>query len=176
MNSRPCANRSTCEKLQQMKSDFQERLRDAAELLESIAADRQLLANATPADQKRLVAAAGKVFQPDNAARRRLVKANRRQDKAAKNERVEQSLSDTGIRKLRREKVFNTPNFFPPGSFEQRDVMDDPDFREAIEPKHCYVCKRDYASIHHFYDQLCPQCAELNWFKRGELADLRGRV
>ena len=30
--------------------------------------------------------------------------------------------------------------------------------------------------IHHFYDQLCPKCAELNWVKRTETADLRGRV
>ncbi|MDR3378759.1 MAG: SDR family oxidoreductase, partial [Verrucomicrobiae bacterium] len=46
----------------------------------------------------------------------------------------------------------------------------------AVEPQNCYVCKQDYARIHHFYDQLCPACAELNWRKRGELADLRGRV
>jgi hypothetical protein len=25
---------------------------------------------------------------------------------------------------------------------------------------------RRYREIHHFYDQLCPKCAELNWFKR----------
>jgi NAD(P)-dependent dehydrogenase (short-subunit alcohol dehydrogenase family) len=30
--------------------------------------------------------------------------------------------------------------------------------------------------IHHFYDQLCPGCAALNFAKRTELADLRGRV
>ncbi|MEI9864063.1 MAG: SDR family NAD(P)-dependent oxidoreductase [Limisphaerales bacterium] len=30
--------------------------------------------------------------------------------------------------------------------------------------------------IHHFYDQLCPACAEFNWGKRTETADLRGRV
>ena len=30
--------------------------------------------------------------------------------------------------------------------------------------------------IHHFYDQMCPECAEFNFFKRTELADLRGRV
>ena len=33
-----------------------------------------------------------------------------------------------------------------------------------------------YDAIHHFYDQLCPSCAELNFAKRTELADLRGRV
>jgi NAD(P)-dependent dehydrogenase (short-subunit alcohol dehydrogenase family) len=157
-------------------SDFAERLRDATELLEAIAENRELLASAPPETQKRLVRAAGAVFQPDNVARRRLVKANRRQDKAAKTIREESTLSDTGIRKLRREKVFNTPNVFPPSSFEQVDVEDNPDFREAVEPQHCYVCKKSYAAIHHFYDQLCPECAHFNWLKRNELADLRGRV
>jgi hypothetical protein len=40
----------------------------------------------------------------------------------------------------------------------------------------CYACKQDFTVIHHFYDQLCPACAELNFAKRSELADLRGRV
>ncbi len=43
-------------------------------------------------------------------------------------------------------------------------------------PQNCYVCKQDYTQVHHFYDQLCPTCAALNFRKRGELADLTGRV
>ena len=159
-----------------MSNDFTERLRAAAELLESIANNRELLAEASAEDRTRLVRAAGDVFQPDSLARRRLIKANRRQDKAAKTEREEKALDVTGIRKLRRERIFNTPNVFPPGPFEQHDVEDNSDFREAVEPQHCYVCKQSYAVIHHFYDQLCPSCADFNWFKRSELADLRGRV
>ncbi len=57
-----------------------------------------------------------------------------------------------------------------------RKCTDNPDFHEAVEPQNCYVCKQDYSQIHHFYDQLCPACAELNLRKRTELADLRGRV
>ena len=48
--------------------------------------------------------------------------------------------------------------------------------RPCAEPQHCYVCKEKYQLIHHFYDQLCPACAQLNFSKRTELADLRGRV
>jgi NAD(P)-dependent dehydrogenase (short-subunit alcohol dehydrogenase family) len=46
----------------------------------------------------------------------------------------------------------------------------------ASEPQHCYVCKQKYTVIHHFYDQLCPDCAAFNFDKRTERADLRGRV
>jgi NAD(P)-dependent dehydrogenase (short-subunit alcohol dehydrogenase family) len=108
--------------------------------------------------------------------RRRLVKARIKQRKAEKQQRDEAKLQDTGIRKLRREKVFTTPNVFPPQNFLQQEVTDDPEFREVVEPQNCYICKQDYNRIHHFYDQLCPACAELNWRKRSELADLRGRV
>ena len=41
---------------------------------------------------------------------------------------------------------------------------------------HCYVCKQKYTRLHHFYDQLCPDCADFNFAKRTELADLSGRV
>ena len=40
----------------------------------------------------------------------------------------------------------------------------------------CGVCKRSYTGVHHFYHRLCPECAELNWRKRGQTADLGGRV
>ena len=40
----------------------------------------------------------------------------------------------------------------------------------------CYVCKVRYRELHHFYDQLCPKCAALNFSKRHQSADLRGKV
>ena len=49
-------------------------------------------------------------------------------------------------------------------------------YRATEEVQCCYVCKESYSHIHHFYDQMCPACAELNFHKRTELADLRGRV
>src|SRR5207244_10923891 len=44
------------------------------------------------------------------------------------------------------------------------------------EPQHCYVCKGKFTELHDFYDQLCPACAEFNYAKRTETADLTGRV
>jgi NAD(P)-dependent dehydrogenase (short-subunit alcohol dehydrogenase family) len=152
-----------------------ERLRAALELLESVAADRSVLAKISSADRERLVQAAGEVFCPDVAQRRRLTKAQQRRRKAAKAASAEEVLTTTGIRELRRKPVFTTPNVPLPAKVEQVE-MDDPDFREVLEPQNCYICKRDYSQVHHFYDQLCPECAEPNFRKRTELADLRGRV
>ena len=153
-----------------------ERMQAAAELLESIASNRELLAGVSEAERTRLLTAAGQISRPDARARRQLVKASKRDRKAAKSERAESVLNQTGIRKLRRQTVFTTPNVHPPLDFEQQEVTDDPEFRELVEEQNCYICKQDYAQLHHFYDQLCPKCAEVNYFKRTETADLRGRV
>jgi NAD(P)-dependent dehydrogenase (short-subunit alcohol dehydrogenase family) len=153
-----------------------ERLRAAAEALEQAAANRALLAGLSVEERRRLLTAAGEIYAPDVGQRRRLVKAKVRQRKADRRARDQGRLNDTGIRRLRREKVFTTPNVIPPAGFEQREVTDALDFREVVEPQNCYICKQDYAEIHHFYDQLCPACGEFNFRKRGELADLRGRV
>jgi NAD(P)-dependent dehydrogenase (short-subunit alcohol dehydrogenase family) len=46
----------------------------------------------------------------------------------------------------------------------------------VLEPRNCYVCKRDYHDIHGFYDAMCAACADFNWLKRVQTADLSGRV
>jgi NAD(P)-dependent dehydrogenase (short-subunit alcohol dehydrogenase family) len=40
----------------------------------------------------------------------------------------------------------------------------------------CYVCKIRYRDLHQFYDQLCPQCATINWEKRFQSISLDNRV
>ncbi len=121
--------------------------------------------------------AAGDVFFPDPEIRRRRTKLLQQQRRLERLRRDDETLAETGIRTLRNRPVFATPDVFPPDHVEQGDVADDPDappFRETLEPQHCYICKADYHEIHHFYDQLCPPCAELNFSKRGELADMNG--
>ena len=152
------------------------RLKAATELLEQVTWNRDLLEALSLEDRKRLFAVAGEIYSPDVQKQRRLTKVRARQRKVDKIQRAQAKLNETGIRKLRREKVFTTPNVFPPVGFQQQEVTGDAEFRESVEPQNCYVCKQDYSTIHHFYDQLCPACAELNFLKRTETADLRGRV
>jgi NAD(P)-dependent dehydrogenase (short-subunit alcohol dehydrogenase family) len=158
------------------KAALLEQLHAATALLESIAKDRALLAGIPEAERTRLLHAAGQVSRPDARTRRQLVKATKRKRKAARVEKAESVLASTGIRKRRREPVFTTENVSAPEGFEPHDIHGDAGFREVAETQNCYICKRDYSAVHHFYDQLCPECAEFNFAKRGELADLRGRV
>ena len=157
-------------------SGLTERIQAAAELLESLVGNRELLAGVPEAARTRLLSAAGQVSRPDARARRQLVKACNRRRKAARSERAESVLNRTGIRKLRRQTVFTTPNAHPPLGFEQQETRDGPEFNGAAAERNCYICKQDYSQLHHFYDQLCPACAKVNFQKRTETADLRGRV
>ena len=159
-----------------LNHDALAQLKAAADILEQASANRALLGALSQEERTRLLRAAGDIYCPDLTQRRKLVKATVKQRKAEKKQKDDTKLNETGIRKLRREKVFTTPNVFPPKNFIQEEVKDNPDFREVVEPQNCYICKQDYSTIHHFYDQLCPKCAELNFIKRTETADLRGRV
>jgi NAD(P)-dependent dehydrogenase (short-subunit alcohol dehydrogenase family) len=152
-----------------------ERLRLALSILEEIVADRALLGALTVDERTQLLRAAGDVYEPDIVQRRRWGKAVRRNEKAAKAERVETVLAGTGIRALRARPVYATPNVVPPDGFQQEDIGD-ADFCEVVEPQHCYVCKQLYVAVHPFYDQLCPTCGDFNFRKRSETADLSGRV
>jgi NAD(P)-dependent dehydrogenase (short-subunit alcohol dehydrogenase family) len=146
-------------------------------LLEAVAADRSLLDRLAPDVRERLHRAIARAYHPDPALRRLRVKAAERERNAAQIAREEALLHATGIRQLRRRPVFTTPNVFPPEDFVANDSEDnEPERRESVEPQHCYVCKQKYSLIHHFYDQLCPACAEFNFAKRSETVDLRGRV
>ncbi len=147
--------------------------------LRQIAASKDVLGTLTPEERAALFNAAGDVFCPDPDERRLRVKSRRNKQRADKLARDEALLDETGIRSMRDKPVFTTPNIFPPEDFVQATVEDAPNappFRETIDLQHCYVCKAKYRSVHHFYDQLCATCADLNYRKRGELADLHGTV
>ena len=165
------------------------RLRDATELLETLVVDRRPLDAAPATEVKRFLQAIARVHRPDRLGRR-MADARRREERKARIREDDGVLHETGIRTLRRKPVFTTPNVFPPESFTPKDVHgpaeaghylpedegreDEP--RESTHLQHCYVCKQKYTTIHHFYDQMCPECAGFNFAKRTELADLRGRV
>ena len=139
-----------------------ERLRAATDLLRSIAADGSVLAGVPRDDRRRLYEAVARVLSPDRVERRRMARVAARARKASRVRQDEAALHETGIRSLRRRPVYHSPRIFAPADFDPRDVHGDAAVRpESVEVQSCYVCKAKYTVIHHFYDQLCPPCAEL---------------
>jgi NAD(P)-dependent dehydrogenase (short-subunit alcohol dehydrogenase family) len=173
MHTNTASNRSP--QREPESNSLAERLRAAADLLEKIVADRSLLADIPEADRNRFLNAAGRVSRPDALSRRQLLKVVKRNKRAERVQRAESVLAATGIRKLRREPVFITsPNIYPPKSGEL--LTSGAPHPETEDSRKCYVCKKEFSTVHHFYDRLCIPCAEENFAKRTELADLSGRV
>jgi hypothetical protein len=154
--------------------DMAARLRAVTELLEAVAQDRSALVALSEEERIRLVNAAGNIFSPDVDTRRQEVRARNRRQRASKIRRDEEVLDQSDIRLARTKPVYTTPNYFPPLDFIQSEPSEE--YRATRELQHCYVCKQKYTKVHSFYDQLCPPCAEFNYRKRTESADLRGRV
>ena len=150
-----------------------ERLRDTVELLESIASDRSVLQHLSEDERTRLLQAVASIYHPDRIERRRRAKAVARERRAARAARDQAARASTGIHTLRRKRPVHSPNVFPP---QAPATVEAPSPRRTDDLQHCYICKQKYSLIHHFYDQLCPECAAFNFAKRTELADLRGRV
>jgi NAD(P)-dependent dehydrogenase (short-subunit alcohol dehydrogenase family) len=164
---------------EQPDETVREQLLGAMDVLRSVIAAPELLEQLDTKEKAAFFNAAGDVFYPDPEIRRRRTKLLQQQRRQQRVRADEQTLDETGIRTLRSRPVFTTPDVFAPHDFEQRDVEDRPDeapFRETVEEQHCYICKVRYREIHHFYDQLCPACATLNFYKRGELAEMTGMV
>ena len=151
-------------------------MRAATELLETVAPTAACSAALTVEERTRLLTAAADVFNPDVVQRRRFTKAKRKEERDASIRADEAMLADTGIRVLRERPVFTTPNVYPPKGFEPEDRDEPSSAASTVEEQHCYVCKQPYRELHPFYDQLCPPCAEFNFAKRSETADLEGRV
>ncbi|MEO7731434.1 MAG: SDR family oxidoreductase [Kofleriaceae bacterium] len=163
------------------------------ELLEEMGGDLRSLAELDEPLRIRLVSAAGLLSRPDRYSRKNLGKVLARQRVAAKRDADRAVLDQTGIRALRKEPVFRTPLPRPPMALDaplrddaEPDAWAEAEARRADEPERaaprgatarlCYVCKTDFHELHHFYDQMCPPCAALNYAKREQTTDLRGRV
>ncbi len=159
--------------------DVRRRLLDAMDLLHEVIAAPDLLDALDASEKADFFNAAGDVFHPDPDIRRRRTKLLQQQRRQERVRADESTLDRTGIRTLRARPVFTTPDVHPPVDFEQGDIedrLDRPPFRETLDEQHCYICKVRYRQVHHFYDQLCPDCADLNFAKRSELADMAGMV
>ena len=159
-----------------------EELAAAINTLERLVEDRGLLLPFSKAECDRLIRAASKVAHPGRAARRQVQKAHQQRRRAelesAKSD-DEKLLAHTGIRKafsVRQLKSPTPPEPFEPPPAPTRDHPDEHFLSELKVARNCYICKQDYKRLHFFYDSMCPDCAEFNWTKRNQTANLHGRV
>ena len=144
-------------------------IRRCTEVLDAIDSDRTLLAAVPEPERIALLRAVGSVAMPVRDAKARLQKARHKfnGDLRRAHDKILRDVS--GIREARKTAVFVAPRpQLPPRAPEPERLLE--------EPRDCYVCKVEFRKLHHFYDSMCTGCGDLNYAKRFQAADLRGKV
>ena len=120
--------------------------------------------------QIELMKIAGQLSRPDchQLRQRRKAARNRKKQQIVTTER--QARAATGIRLAREAAVFSAP-------LQISDTTESTKGHLVLQSRrNCYICKAEFTKLHFFYDTLCPSCAELNYHKRFQTADLKGQV
>ncbi|TGL11538.1 SDR family oxidoreductase [Leptospira meyeri] len=147
--------------------DIDSLLQDLKTLLDS---PKELV---TISEEKRLelMILCGKISRPDRNEVRKRNRTVRVEKKQTLKIQEKQKTALTGIRRARETAVFKAPLQISNSAGWSWDKAD-----ELSNPKPCYICKTPFTKLHFFYDSMCPNCAELNYSKRFQTADLRGTV
>ncbi len=140
-------------------------------LLEDLVANSVELAHLSDEQRIALLKVAGEISRPD----REEIRKRKRDRTRLKKQKIDYHERDirkaTGIRSAREAVVFTAPQAIlhadKESAFQQRQL---------INPRACYICKKEFTKVHFFYDALCPACAEFNYAKRFQTASLGGRV
>lgn len=152
----------------------QDKLRECLAILIRLNEQASELAEIPQDLREALMREAGRLSRPNREELRRRNKdldRHRRQ----KAQRADRALrAQTGIREARQDSVFQAPSALSAELLESRQQAAQD--QELRSPQKCYVCKVEYRKLHHFYDSMCTDCGDLNYQKRFQSADLRGRV
>jgi len=148
-------------------------IRGCIPILEKIADQSELLACLSEPERIALITAAGKISRPDREEIKKRNKDKKQLKRMAIVEKERRLRAATGIRRARETKVFTAPQQI---SFGSRKTGKKNNAHRLETPRNCYVCKAEFRQLHHFYDTMCPECAEFNYQKRFQTASLKGQV
>jgi hypothetical protein len=118
-----------------------------------------------------MLKAAGAITRPDREEVRKRQKDVKKLRKQVEKEGNRNARRLTGIRSAREVQVFSAPDQI---TFSEK--LEQEETNEFKTPHDCYVCRAKFTRVHHFYDTMCPTCADLNYSKRFQTADLKGQV
>lgn len=138
--------------------------------LEHLVENSELVAQLSEEQRIALLIASGKLSRPNRDEDRKRQKAARLQREHNAKQPDRQARAVTGIRSARTDAVYKAPALLQLPAGAKLDKG------ELSSPRNCYVCKKEYTTLHFFYDAMCPECGDFNYHKRFQTADLRGKV
>ncbi len=147
-----------------------EEIQRCIDILETLAKNSEQIAELSDETRIALLTVAGKISRPnkyEDIKRQKIAKVLRKK-KLDRQDR--QARATTGIRSVRELPVYNAPVQI--ASSPSQDTQK----AKLLSSRNCYVCKAEYTDLHFFYDSMCPRCADFNYHKRFQTADLKGQV
>ena len=120
--------------------------------------------------QIEIMKVSGKLSKPDAdqlRLRNKTIRKIKRQQIVVKEKKARGA---TGIHRAREAAVFTAPLQI---SENAENIHEEGSLHS---PRNCYVCKAEFTKLHFFYDTMCARCADLNYKKRFQTADLTGQV
>lgn len=140
-------------------------------VLEHLLENGDQLIHLTDEQRLKLMKAAGQITRPDKAEikkRNKSVKIARKQQEVMINKKARAASS---IRTARLSSVFEAPQQIALSSTDSEDEK-----HVLTSEQNCYICKKPYKEIHHFYDSMCKECGDLNYAKRFQTCDMSGQT
>lgn len=153
---------------------FSVELRKSIDFLERLSEDPEKFAQLSEQDRIALTRAAGRLSRPSRDEAKRRTKASQRLARHLARLDDRALRATTGLREARKAKVFSAPKQIAQAHSDS-DPSGEP-LRELKSPRNCYVCKAKFTNLHFFYDEMCLSCADYNYKKRFQTADLTGQV
>ena len=117
-----------------------------------------------------LIKEAGMFSRPDREEFSRRKKDGKLAAKRKQEKKDRTARKETGIRSAREASVFVAPKLLALNELASKEQ------RKLETPQNCYVCKKEYIDMHHFYDTMCPDCGDFNYAKRFQTADVNGQI
>ncbi len=117
-----------------------------------------------------LIKEAGMFSRPDREEFSRRKKNGKLAAKRKQEKKDRTARKETGIRSAREASVFVAPKLLAFNELSSKE------HRKLETPQNCYVCKKEYIEMHHFYDTMCSDCGDFNYAKRFQTADVNGQV
>ena len=144
-------------------------IRTCIRVLNGFISDPEAFARLSESERIELQRVAGLLSRPDRESLKKRNKAIRKEIRRTNDRRERSARAATGIRSAREAAVFTAPRMLS-GPEMLHDAV------ELKSPRNCYICKAEFTRLHFFYDALCPECADLNYAKRFQTADLSGKT
>lgn len=146
-----------------------EEIEEALVLLNYIAENSEELAYMSHENRVAFFKACGTISRPDREETKKRQKDVQKIRNKKKLEEDKSKRSLTGIRAARTHSVFTAPLQI---SYDDEYAAHE----ELSSYRNCYVCKKEFTKLHHFYDSMCASCGEFNYNKRFQTADLKNQI